>query len=321
MLEFFKIKKSNSSHESEETAKAVEETEKESNQQEELLPQIKLFISQEQLVSLNNKDEEREHHAMMYLNSKDRPKLDNTIYKAYEERFAKSFACLGNANSKCPHCLREYQSAPLEVKKCLGCSKAFFKTKRPQDGLLVLVKDKDRRLMGLQWENIKKAEMIEGLSQNDLENVRLKLESKNNKKYSLYDTHFILARNYTSKALKSGRFRLYSSLIYYMAEHDRTEKEFTKALSYYFYLYFLQLNGASNSIVFGDKVSVNERIHSRILSLLQMAGLITTECEDLFRYSIEARTAFDFENLPYGLDESYAHLVKAFEKDEGRESY
>lgn len=286
----------------------------------EQLPQIKLFITEEQLSALKEHDDDRVQHALLYLDGNKQKDIDDTVFKAFNERFEKAYTKLGNTNNKCPHCLREYNSAPAEVRKCLGCSKGFFKTKRPQDGMTVLVKEEHREVIKMQWENIKKAEMVENLNQDELKNACLQLESKNNAKYTLYDIHFMLIRSYAAKALRSGRFRLYSSLIYYMAEYDRYEKEFAKALSYYFYLYFLQLNGASNSVVFGDKVAVNERIVQRISSLLKMAKMMTTECEDFFKYSIEARTAFDFENLPYGIDETYSHLVKSFEKAEGRET-
>ncbi len=321
MLKLLKIKKSKNSQETEEVLDAVEEVQEEieSSSVEEKLPQIKLFISKEQLSALKEQDAEREQHALLYLNGDEKKDTDEALFKEFEEKFEKAFLPLGNANSKCPHCLREYSSAPAEVKKCLGCSKGFFKTKRPQDGLSVLVKEENRKIIAMQWENIKKPEMIENLDMDELKKCRAQLEAKDGSSYSLYDTHFFLIRSYAAKALRSGRFRLYASLIYYMAEHDRYEQKFAKALSYYFYLYFLQLNGASNSVVFGDKVSVNKRVIDRIRSLLTMAKTMTTECEDFFKYSIEARTAFEFENLPYGIDESYAHLVKEFEKAEERD--
>ena len=226
---------------------------------------------------------------------------------------------MGYAYNKCPHCRREYTSAPAEVKKCLGCGKAFFKAKRPQDGQTVLVRDENRELLALQWENIKKAEIIERVNLNQLESVRLKLENRDKKRYSIYNAHFHLVRQYTSKALVSGRFRLYSSFIYYMAEHDRYQKDFAKALMYYFYLYYLQLNGASNSVVFGDKVSVNTRIVKRISTLLRMIDVQTNECAEFFEYSIKKSTVFEAENLPYDIEQTYAHMVQAFEKEEGRE--
>lgn len=311
MLRLLKVKKSKNPKETDEIIEAVEETAQEIDSiVDEKLPQIQLFISTDQLAQLNVADEEREQHAMMYLNSKEPKEIDRSVYKKYKERFDKSYVKLGNEDSSCPHCRREYKSVPDEVKKCLGCSKAFFKAKRPQDGLTVLVREENREIFKMQWENIKKAELVEGLDLNELEKVRARLEQKNGTKYAIYDAHFMLIRSYTAKALRSGRFRLYSSLIYYMAEHDRYEKEFAKALSYYFYIYFLQLNGASNSVVFGDKVRVNDRIIQRISSLLKMAAIKGNECADFFKYSIETLTVFDLENLPYGIDESYAYLVK-----------
>jgi len=322
MLKLLKIKKSKNTHETEEVLEAVEEVQNEiqSSPVEEKLPQIKLVISKEQLSALKEHDEEREQHALFYLNGIETKRdIDDTVFKEFNEKLERSYNGLGNTNSKCPHCLREYSSAPAEVKKCLGCSKGFFKTKRPQDGLSVLVKEEHREVIKMQWENIKKADMVENLDMDELEKCRAQLQSKDGNAYSLYDTHFFLIRSYAAKALRSGRFRLYTSLIYYMAEYDRYEKQFAKALSYYFYVYFLQLNGASNSVVFGDKVSVNEKIINRIGALLGMAKIMTIECETFFKHSIEARTAFEFENLPYGIDEAYAHLVKSFEKAEGRE--
>ncbi len=319
MLKLLKIKKTKNIKETEEIIDAVEEAAEEIDPVvDENLTQIQLFISTDQLAQLNISDEDREQHAKMYLKAKEE-QVDKTVYKKYKEKFDKSYAKLGNEESKCPHCGREYANAPTEVKKCLGCSKAFFKAKRPQDGVTVLVREENRQIFKMQWENIKKAELVKGLDMNELEKVRLRLEQQNHAKYTSYDAHFMLIRSYTAKALQSGRFRLYSSLIYYMAEHDRYEKEFAKALSYYFYVYFLQLNGASNSVVFGDKVKANDRIIERIRSLLKMADIITTECEDFYRYSIETLSAFDLENLPYGIDESYAHLVKIFEQEERTE--
>lgn len=320
MLKLLKIKKSKNLEETDEIIEAVEETAQEIDSIiDEKLPQIQLFISTDQLAQLNRPDEEREQQAMMYLKAKEHGNADQKVYKEYKEKFDKAYVKLGNEESRCPHCRREYTSAPTEVKKCLGCGKAFFRAKRPQDGVSVLVREENREIFKMQWENIRKAELVKGLDSNELEKVRLRLEQQNGNKYTSYDAHFMLIRSYTAKALKSGRFRLYSSLIYYMAEHDRYKKEFAKALSHYFYIYFLQLNGASNSVVFGDKVKVNDRIIERIRSLLKMASMMTTDCEDFYRYSIETLTAFDLENLPYGVDESYAHLVKIFEREEGRE--
>lgn len=281
------------------------------------LPAINLFISVEQLTQLNVKDADREEQAKMFLKGKNTA-AESIVYKKLVERFEKAYTKLGNANQQCPHCRREYTSMPVEMKKCLGCSKAFFKTKRPQDGLTVLVREENRELITLQWENIKKAELIESVDQDELEKIRLKLEQKHGRRFSLYDAHFILIKQHVSKALFSGRFRLYSSLIYYMAEYDRYKKDFAQALSHYFYLYYLQLNGASNSVVFGDKVSVNKRTLRRIADLLKMAQLLTTECKEVFTHSIEKLSVFESEYLPYTIEETYEHLLNTFERAEGR---
>ena len=321
MLKLLKIKKSKKIDDTEDIIDAVEEVVQELNlpvTQE--LPPIKLFISVDQLAALNEHDEDREMQARMFLNSKGLRDLDAGVFNEFKSKFEKSFSKLGNENGRCPHCQRDYNSAPAEVKKCLGCSKAFFKTKRPQDGKTVLVKDSSRALMALQWENIKKAELIERVNLDELEKVRLKLELRDNKRYSLYNAHFHLVKQYTSKALVSGRFRLYSSFIYYMAEHDRHEKNFAKALMYYFYLYYLQLNGASNSVVFGDKVSVNIRIVKRIFALLNMANINALMCKEFFEYSINKTSAFELENLPFSIEETYAHFVKTFDEEEIRKN-
>lgn len=320
MLTLFKIKKSKKIDQPIEVEEVLEEVEDDLHiEYVETLPPINIFISVDQLSVLNEVDEDREMQAKMFLNSKKMKDLDASHYNDFKLKFEKSFSKLGNTNNQCPHCRREYTSAPAEVKKCLGCGKAFFKAKRPQDGETVLVRDENRELMALQWENIKKAELIERVNLDELEKVRLKLESRDNRRYSIYNAHFTMLRQYTAKALTSGRFRLYSSLIYYMAEHDRYEKDFAKALTYYFYLYYLQLNGVSNSVVFGDKVSVNIRIIKRISSLLRMINVQTTQCAEFFEYSIEKNTAFEAENFPYDIEQTYAHLVKSFEKEEGRE--
>jgi hypothetical protein len=319
MLRLFKIKKSQKIEHTQEIADAIEEVQEEIEPNlEPDLPQIKLFISVDQLSILKEKDEERENHAQIYLNSVNYKKLKSSVLISFEEKFVKGFSKLGNENKQCPHCRREYTSIPAQIKKCLGCGKGFYKTKRPQDGLEVLVKEEDRKLMKLQWENIKKAELIEGMNLESLERARLKLEQKYGTRHTLYDAHFLLVKRHISMALKSGRFRLYTSLMYYMTEQDRFSQKFAKALGYYFYLYYLHHNGASNSVVFGDRVMVNIRISKRIHSLLQMAKLQTIDCEELFKDSVESLTVFELENMPYSIENTYAHLVKSCEEAEGR---
>ena len=282
------------------------------------LPQIKLFISVEQLSALDHKDADRMMHAKMFLRAIDKDPVDERVYQAFVQKFYKSFLKLGNDRKECPHCGRIYSTMPPEVKKCTDCGKGFYKTKRPQDGQTVFIKDKDRRLLELQWENIRKAELIEGINLDKLEKLRLKLVEKNNKKYTLYDAHYFVARKYIASAVTSGRFRLYASLIYYLAEQDRYRQDFAKALIYYFYIYFLHYNGASNSVVFGDKVRINIRIIRRIHSLLKMAKLKTTDCKELFTYAVKELSAFEIDDMPHSIDETYTHLLKSFEKAEGR---
>jgi len=319
MLRLLKIKKPRKLEYTQEIADALEEVQETiASYAEHDLPQIKLFISVDQLTALKDADEDRENHAQIYLNDVEVKELKSALLPTFVDRFTKAFAKLGNVNKECPHCRREYISVPAEIKKCLGCGKSFYKTKRPQDGLEVLVKEENRALMKLQWENIKKAELIEGMNLDNLERARQKLEQKHGTRHTLYDAHFLLVKRYVAKALLSGRFRLYASLMYYMTEQDRFSQNFAKALGYYFYLYYLHHNGASNSVVFGDRVMVNVRISKRIFSLLQMANMQTTDCEDFFKDSVESLTVFDFENMPYSIEETYAHLVKSCEEAEGR---
>jgi len=290
-------------------------------QVDENLPPIKLFISVDQLAELKKSDADRELHAKMFLTPKEESlEVDTAVFNEFKVKFDKAFSKLGNENKCCPYCKREYASAPAEVKQCLGCGKGFFKTKRPQDGQTVLVREEQRELMSLQWKNIKKAELIERINLNALEKVRQRMEQRDAKRYSIYNAHFTLVKQHTAKALVSGRFRLYSSFIYYMAEHDRYKKDFATALMYYFYLYYMQLNGASNSIVFGDKVSVNVRIIKRIANLLNMINTPATECAEFFEYAIKKTTAFELENLPYSITDAYAHLVQAFKEEDRRKN-
>lgn len=310
MLKIFKIFKSKKPPEKEEASLPAPK--------EEEHPQISLFISADQLLSLNEDDEEREECAKMYLRTAKRDHLDSNVYIKNIEVFEKSFSKLGNTDQQCPHCRRVYTTVPAEIQKCLGCSKSFFKTKRPQDGLTVLVREENREVISMQWENIKKPDTIIEVNLDELETRRLQLEFKTKTPHTLYDTHNLLVEKYLEKSLFLGKFRLYSSLIYYKAEYYRFKREFSKALTHYFYLYFLELNGASNSVVFGDKVSVNKRTIDAISALLKMSKTVTTESKDLFTYAIKSLNAFDLENLPYNIDESYKDLVNRFEKAEGR---
>jgi len=168
----------------------------------------------------------------MYLRSTKKNRTDPSVYSKSVERLEKSFSKLGNADQQCPHCRRTYTTAPAEVKKCLGCSKAFFKTKRPQDGLTVMVREENRKIISMQWENIKKPDIIDGVNLEELEKTRLQLEMKTKKPHTLFDVHYLLVGKYIDKSLSLGKFRLYSSLVYYKAEFYRFKREFAKAKSF-----------------------------------------------------------------------------------------
>ncbi|PHR55486.1 MAG: hypothetical protein COA44_10550 [Arcobacter sp.] len=274
-------------------------------------PPIKLFISVDQLEVLDKDDNtlERETQSRMFLNKKEFRYVDNSAYTDFEYEFEEFFIKLGNEEGTCPYCHKDCSSLAQEETKCLSCSKDFFKTKRPQDGKSVLLKIEDKELMSLQWENIKDPDLVERMNLKELDLVRKELETDGREKYSIYDAHFDIVKDYTPKALLSGRFRLYSSLIYYLAEHDRYERKFAQALTYYFYVYYLQFNGASNSVVFEDKVRVNERIITRIASLLNMINIKAVDCKDIFEYSVRKATVFEKEKLPYSISQAYMHFV------------
>ena len=285
------------------------------------LPAIKLFISVDQLEVLDKEDTtaDRETQSRMFLYSKEFRYVDNSAYINFEYEFETSFEKFGSEDETCPYCDKDCSSLSAEETICLSCSNEFFKTKRPQDGKSVLIKIQDKERMSLQWENTKHPELVERIDKKELEVVRQELETGGRQTYSIYDAHFELIKQYTPKALLSGRFRLYSSLIYYLAEHDRYERKFAQALTYYFYVYYLQFNGASNSVVFGDKVKVNTHIIERISSLLHMIGAKAVDCKDIFEYSIRKTTVFEREKLPYTIAQAYAHFVNDYiEKDESK---
>jgi len=277
-------------------------------------PPIKLFISVDQLNILDKKDdtEDREIESKKFLNKKKFKYLDKDAYSDFEYEFEEFFIKLGNAEGKCPYCNKDCKELPSNKSKCLSCSQEFLRVKRPQDGKDVFIKTEEKDLLSLQWENVKDPDLVERISTEELEVVRQELESHGREKYTVYDAHFDLLKKYTPKALLSGRFRLYTSLIYYLAEHDRYDRKFTKALTYYFYVYYLQLNGASNSVVFGDKVRVNPRITERISSLLNMIDSRATDCKGIFEYAIRKTTVFENENLPYSISQAYEYFVNNY---------
>jgi len=303
------FKKTNKNHNVDNTVKIPVE-----HKAEKELPAIKLFISVDQLEVLDKEDNtaEREEQSRMLLYSKEFRYVDNSAYINFEYELETAFEKLGNEDGTCPYCNKDCNSLSEDESKCPSCSNEFLRTKRPQDGKAVLIKVEDKALMSLQWENVKNLELIERIDLEELERVRQELETDGRNQYSIYDAHFDMVKHYTPKALLSGRFRLYSSLIYYLAEHDRYERKFAQALSYYFYVYYLQFNGASNSVVFGDKVTVNPRIMTRISSLLKMIGFKATDCKDIFEYSIRKTTVFEREKLPYTIEQAYTHFVNNY---------
>lgn len=159
----------------------------------------------------------------------------------------RGLAQIGVSGPNCPYCSGLLERKPTKKKKCPHCGKFIYVRTRPQDHVKVLVTDQQVELIEEQWSMINGTheEYLAGKQKIEVERSRLAQQfgqapSENDVKWSL------LGKEMIEHAL-NGNWGHYRNTRFQMAEVLRKESKLKQALSMYFGVCYLDLNGPRNA--------------------------------------------------------------------------
>lgn len=174
---------------------------------------------------------------------------------------------LGNTEPICPHCHHLYAELPARTKKCPACKQKVWVRTRPIDRQRVLVNEQDAKEIDEQW-----TDQSTGISRSSRENDGLWARLNKN-------------------ALEAAKVRAWGQLRCIRFDQGHVLKREGKnkpALSMYFEVFLLDVNGAENEDVDGQTfVQTSTQEMRQVLSEIDSDPDLRVDLKDL-RESIAA---------------------------------
>ncbi len=242
--------------------------------------------------------------------------------KVIKQKSLPALKAIGTPEPFCPYCGSELEKMPGRKKKCPDSGEFIFVRTRPLDRKKVLITED-------QIEQIEEQRAIAGgwhdefLDRKDkFEKERARLEEQFGSEPSHSDIRWSLWNKELIEHAVNGNWGFYRNVKFSMAEQLRAEARLKGAVSFYFQVCYLDLNGPRNLSGNTDeellaKFPPFERrltdlapgIVERIQKCIEKAGLSTSEVEELFKETVE--TNFQDLNLPVTASEAWEVLKTA----------
>jgi DNA-directed RNA polymerase subunit RPC12/RpoP len=154
---------------------------------------------------------------------------------------------IGVVDSVCPYCNKELQKKPGKKKKCPHCGKYIYVRTRPQDKKQVLVTEDQAELIEEQWSIVNGTHDEYLARRRTIEEERTRLAKQFGREPSEKDVQWALLNKEVLKHASDGDWGLYRNARFQMAEILRKESKLNQALSMYFWVCYLDLNGPRNT--------------------------------------------------------------------------
>lgn len=236
----------------------------------------------------------------------------------FEKTFMEKFKKIGNLNQKCPYCGHEFRSNHVGEKKCAECKKSFFVQKRVQDMGTAAFRVENKALFDLQWKVSSNTRKFMHYLPHEFDYIEKQLKKQGKKSVTKNEVMQSLLSAYAKNSLNAGYYRLYAAFMFHKAELMRAEQRFAEALEYYFYVYFLHVNGVSNDATFSSNSEINEELRERISELLAMGKLQVKKSRSLFEYAITHLNVFNPDNISLPANKVYTMLMREFKAEDAQ---
>ena len=244
--------------------------------------------------------------------------------KPYIERFEKAWKPVGNHKGECPYCGHKFDKIPQSKRKCPSCKEIIYPRVIPQSKQKSLLRLEDIPTLDKQKSAITYTSIQTNKKEPEYQKAYKELEKKFGSKPKENDVLWRLFNEQVLQTTKDQNFGLLRNSYSEAAKILRKEKKFLHSLLYYFYISYLDINGATNNMEQCDEHNSNQRAYqilesevlpyfiSTINKLVVLADLTMEELEEIYYYSINT-----YNNFPYPIYsnvESWEYIKKALKE-------
>jgi len=170
----------------------------------------------------------------------------------------------------CPYCKKKLSKIPSRKSKCPYCDEFIFSRTRPIDRKKVLVTEKQKEEIELEWTRFHEANEENELMQNDdYALAKKELTKQFGKEPSLNDTKWRVYNQRIIEYASKKQWGLYRNNKLDMAFLLQKEGKLKQALSTLFEVVYLDINGCHNvGVIYSKKKWKNMALKSLIQNLL-----------------------------------------------------
>jgi len=253
--------------------------------------------------------------------------------KNYAELFKEVWKPVGNLKPECPYCAYKFKKMPQSKGKCHSCKETFYSRKIPQKNQRSLLREEDLPILKKQFNAITYITIHTNKNSPEYQEAYKELMNKFGAKPREYDVLWRLFNVRIIQTTLEGNFGLLTLAYMEAADILRKETDFFNSLTYFFYVCYLDINGAYNGMeqtdmymYRGDPIAyqkknsiISAHIITNIKKLTVLAALTIDEQEEIFYYSMNQYNSFPYPIYSY--TESWEQTKKALEEDFGGDNY
>ena len=151
---------------------------------------------------------------------------------------------------KCPCCKEKLNKIPKRKSKCPHCNEYIYSRTRPSDRKKVLVTEKEKEEIELEWSRYHETREYSDLMENDdFSSAKEDLTKQFGKEPSLNNVKWRVYNERMKKYASQRQWGLYRVNKFYIAELLQRENRLKQALSVMFEVLYLDANGGSNTLL------------------------------------------------------------------------
>jgi len=254
--------------------------------------------------------------------------INKEAMQPYIERFEKAWEPVGNLNRRCPYCDHKFDKIPQSKRKCPSCKETIYPRVIPQSKEKSLLRFEDIPILDKQKSAITYITIHTSKKEPEYQKAYKKLEKKFGFKPKENDVLWRLFNDRILQTTIDQDFGLLRNAYFEAAEILREEKKFLHSLLYFFYVCYLDINGADNGMGQINKYSVDQQalqkqfsglapfVIKTIKKFIVLGDLTIDELEEIYFYSINTYNSFPYSI--YSNAESWEHIKKAFDEHRKR---
>lgn len=234
------------------------------------------------------------------------------------------YTAIGNVIPACPYCNFQFDKMPKSKRQCPNCKKIIFNRTRPLDNQKVLLTEDqlvilDKELKIRHILSLIKRYINTPRQQTVYDNLSMELTKKFGKTPNDSDLFWAFLNNETRYYASRNDWGLYTNAVGQQAELLQYEGKNKQALTFYLWVYYLDINGPGNLGGFGKELGIQPfdpkmgflapGLIDLIVKISELLGLSLEEIKTIFFE--HNNKIHDSMKLPIPPSEAWIKIEKA----------